>query len=319
MLQQHQHQQQQQQQHEANLKQDSFSILFLAFKCRDSDEMAWMECRHPYCVQVRSNWAHMRSCFSGHTGECKRCLQFEDQIYRHAESCTDGSCPVTMCNTYKQRLQQQFGYLPYDQAHHPLTGPAPQQHPHPTLQRRSSYSGMEQYYSNQQASMLYSLSQFESAGQQDTATSRYIGARADEIVEKLDREEPLLPQQQQQPEPPLNANSLPPSSLGRPGSLRNSAAPPPASEDPHYQPITMLSPIVERSEESPISLSAPPHLWGGDMQSLSLMSSDMDGVVRQGSRTAPSMGGLNSLCAEEDEELSMYPEQKVLYKFRDVS
>lgn len=298
------------QQNQVNFNCDSSSVLFLAFKCKELNQLAWKDCKHPYCVQVRNNLNHMKTCFNSHSGNCKRCQQFENQMYRHAETCNDNLCPIEMCHSIKHQLQHDFGYLPYDQSH---TSSMPAQHHQ--LARRSSFGGTDQYYSmSEHSSTLYSLSQ-SSIAQEDTPTSRYIGARADEIVTKLDQEEPLLPSPPPTPtcEQSMNANSTPPASLGRPGSLRTGGAAP--NEETLYQPISMLSPIVERSEDSP-SFPTAPQLWGG-MHSMSLMSYELDGVIGQGSKTIPSMG-LNSLGGQDD-NMTEYPEQQVLHKLRDVS
>lgn len=279
---------------------DGSSVLFLAYKCKELNPSAWAECKHPYCVMVRNNLAHMRTCYAG-TGECKRCQLFDAQMYRHAEACTFLVCPVDMCRNIKQQLQQEFGSLPYDH-NNPFV-------PHP-LQRRNSFGASDQYYGStgHQSGLFLSFSQIESGNfSEDSPVSRYIGARADEIVSKLDREEPLLA-----PEVP---NAAPPTSLGRPGSLRATCTP---NED--YQILNVLSPIAERSEDLSPSFGIP-HLLGGhqSMQSLSLMSSyEQDGINKPASRMAPSMGGPNSLVVEEDDQ-TVFPEQQVMHQFRNVS
>lgn len=294
-------------------------------------------------AQVRDNLSHVRSCFSGRSGSCQRCHKFQDQLHRHAETCSQPLCPVEGCHSIKQQLQYQFGHTPYHAHHHhhhpslnvggglDHQGHAPSsttssQHPR-QLVRRSSFGGVDQYY-YEHASMLYtSLSQYETSMlQEDSPTSRFIEARADEIVSKLDKEEPLLPPASQptsnsehQPTS-LNANALPPASLGgRPASLRTAAlgAVPGGGEDVPYQPTTMLSPIVERSEDSP-SFPTAPQLWGASTQPMSLMSSyELDGVIGQASKTMPSLG-MNSLGGQDD-NLTEYPEQVIKHRLRDVS
>ena len=296
-------------QQQINFTCDSSSILFLAFKCKELNQSAWQTCKHPYCVHVRNNLAHESTCFNGRSGSCKRCFQFHNELYRHAELCTDTMCPVEMCHSYKQLLHSVLGNMAYQpQGPGSLQGALQ----HPQLARRSSFSGLEQQYSMGDSSdMYYSLN--HSTITEDTPTSLYIGARADEIVNKLDQEIPLII-----PETPVNSNSnsLPPASLGRPGSLKTTGvATSSEGEATLYQPLSMLSPIVEGSEDFP-SFPGGPQLWGG-VQPLSLMSScEADGVMGQGSKTMPSMS-LNSLGGEDD-NLTVYPEQRVLHKLREV-
>ena len=163
----------------------------------------------------------------------------------------------------------------------------------PQLHRRNSFGG--NVYSISHSDMLHSLSQFETGHiPDDSPTARFIEAKAAEIVQQLDQEEPLL-----SVDPPISA---PPTSLGRPSSLR------PANEDPSYQTGVsqgVLSPIVERSEDisSPASAGLQSyigHSFPSQTTSLSLMSSyEQDGIVKP---------------VEAD-----YPDQKILCKFRTVS
>lgn len=75
--------------------------------------------------------------------------------------------------------------------------------------------------------------------------------------------------------------------------------------------VGVLSPIAERSEDSP-SFGGVRLLVG--TQSLSLMSSYEPDGIRQGSKTA----GLNSLGGQND-NLTVYPDQRILHQFRTVS
>jgi hypothetical protein len=278
---------QQQEDLQSPFSYDASSLLFLAYKCKELNPMAWNDCKHPYCVMVRGNLAHMRQCYAG-VGDCKRCQKFDEQIFKHAGGCTLTNCPVDMCRNTKQQLQLELASLPYDH-NNPLM-------PHP-LQRRNSVGGSDQYYGSALQSGLFSFSQYESLNiSEDSPVARYIEARAEEIVKKLEQEEPLLPSETPNAVPPTSL-AVPPTSLGRPSSLlRSNTAP---IED--YQ-VNMLSPIAESPP------FGPPHLMGGD-KSLSLMSSyEQDGLSK-----AP-----NSLAVEGKVDME-YPDQQVMHKFRDVS
>ena len=224
-------------------------------------------------------------------------------MYRHAESCTEDFCPVEMCKGIKQQLRHEYGYLPYNH-----NNPLLPRH----LQRRNSL-GSYYYGGDGYSSFLLSLNQLESGYfPEDSPTARFIGKRADEIIDRLDREEPLLP-------PEVTA-SAPPTSTGRPSSLISSFIS--QNEEIPYQMAGgiqgMLSPIAERSEEIQSPSSAIGHHSLLSQQTHpSLMSSSLDGITDAASKATP-LPGLNSLLCKGDIE-TKFPRQEVLHKFRTVS
>ncbi len=191
--------------------------------------------------------------------------------------------------------------------------------------------GSSLLYDNEDDHIRHSLSQFECGNlPEDSPTARFIGTRADEIVKKLDMEEPLLPPP---PPPPLPSSKLisavhATTSVGRPSSLGASLA---SCEDIPCPTgggaQGMLSPIAEKSEDvSSPSSAGPRSLVGRSLPSQQAgfssykQDSPFVGAGGVGVNSNSSLGVVTMERGEEKENIeSEYPQQEVLCKFRTVS
>ena len=150
----------------------------------------------------------------------------------HSKACTNQSCPVAMCSETKNLIQAQKdqirkGSLVRSQSFHERT---------PV----SENTGLPYYLANLHIynSNDFSLRGYSSLGEPpDSVTMEVIQAKAQEIVDRLDKEEPLL-----------NNNPAPVSE--RPGSLMQEDL-----RGNQGSGGSMLSPIVEMRED--LSLQSP--------------------------------------------------------------
>lgn len=299
-------------------------LLLLAYECRQTNTGAWSHCQHPYCVFIRLMSQHFNSYRDSHNHTCEKCSNFVDMLNKHIGSCSDAHCPIQMCrsarNQYPTTLAQfQFG------GHLTPVGDG--------VSRSSSSDGKPQG--------LHIIGRSSSFGAADTNVKRSFfssrGAapvisdltraalreRAEQIVDRLDQEEPLL----SAPSSGVLISGVSGTHHG-PISLPSDSAP----YQIGVQQQIMLSPIAEQpgtEDVSPSFASMPPFSHHGSQPQFSSLGSgysscDMDGPGHTSMDRAsapPQSINLGSESTQEPQEQVpvAYPKQKVLHCLNTVS
>ena len=229
-------------------------ILLLAFKCRGSCS-DWNKCTHPYCFIVRRQWHRYRKCCNNLLHTCSECSKFLGLVRDHALKCKDQACPVVMCSETKRLRLSLQNQLREDKT---MTNSTSRQRKGGIVRSRSftertptselqslpafpsSYAPAS--YNPDDFSVRGYLTQVGLSNAPASLTMDMIQAKAEEIVARLDEEEPLL----QQNDLPSGPSSLP---NERPKSLSASMIKP--DNFPYHGGVggNALSPIVEGRED----------------------------------------------------------------------
>ena len=308
---------------------------------------SWACCQHPYCVFIRQMSQHFNAYHNSHNHTCERCSNFTEMLNKHISSCTKPHCPIQMCRSTRQ--QQQMYLLPTSTAAQFQFG----SHSAPVVEKDSPRPGQAvASMSNKPAPPLLRMvgrsSSFNAADMDsDESLSLMISskgvvplisslnranlrARAEEIVNRLDREEPLLTQQNQQHLPPVPPNSLPthPAHHGGPMSLPSNDS----TSSYHPQMMgggqqIMLSPIAEMpgNEDVSPSYSVPPLSHHGSQPQFSSLgsgysSAELDGPGQNSMGGAPQSLKIGSEKMQETgQQLTKYPKQTLLHRLEPVS
>lgn len=271
---------------------------------------------------------HFNSYRDSHNHTCEKCSNFVDMLNKHIGSCSNAHCPIQMCrnarNQYPTTLAQfQFGSNRSTPVGNGISRQSASSHGKPQglqmLGRSSSFCAEDTDVNSSRSSVLSSRGVAPVISDLARASLR---ARAEEIVNRLDREEPFF-------SAPLGM--LIPSVSGAhhgPMSL-------PSDSTPYQigvQQQIVLSPIAEQpstEDISPSFSSMPPLSHHGSQPQFSSLGSgysscDMDGPGHTSMDRAsapPQSIKLGSERVQEPQEQVpiSYPKQKVLHQLNTVS
>ena len=179
-----------------------------------------------------------------------------------------------------------FGEVPQDEAEEKMTSASESSVTVQMITLTEDSDGEGSFDQNHRSgfqSGLFSMSQYKSEG---IPAAHYLEAQAEEIMDKLDKEEPLLPSEFSNA-PPTTPTTAPP--MGQLSSVPNMLLP----ESPPFENLDFFS----------------------SDKSLSLVSSYENGLNKQISRGTEEP---NSLAVEGKVETE-YPEQQITHEFRVVS
>ena len=193
-------------------------LLLLAYECRQANLGGWSVCLHPYCTFIRQMSHHFNIYHNNHNHTCERCSNFAEMLNQHISSCTNPHCSVPMCRTTRQQQQLylststtaqfQFGgnhSAPVDEKDSPLrpgqaaaviSGRSPGLR---MIGRSSSFSsadrqGQESNGPMSLSSLINSKGVAPLISPLTQAKMRAnLRAKAEEILNRLDQEEPLIP------------------------------------------------------------------------------------------------------------------------------
>ena len=302
--------------------QDDF--LLLAYECRQSNMGGWTGCRHPYCVYIRIMSQHYNSHRNSHNHTCEKCSNFVDMMNKHMSSCTKTHCPIQLCRNSRQQYHPMAMQFHFSNSSTQLVEKdSPQSSSH-SMRSRPHVLGRSSSSADIEESTSYSsvLSSIGAAPVISGLARASLRAKAEEIVNRLDREEPLFSESSASASSGLLTQQIPhslPTNFG-PMSLPTDSAP--------FQPQVgqgqiMLSPIAEQpgTEDASPSSNVPQLLHHGSNPQFPSFGSgfssyEMDGPghTSMDRATVPPQ----SLKLEPNEQHN-FPKQQVLHQLKPVS
>ena len=248
--------------------------LLLAFCCRQEREAQWGSCSHFHCQTTRMQWEHFKSCQPANSAahSCAKCTLFQKSVLSHAMKCAngDGGCPVPMCSDAKRKLQQYSSSVTRSSSSSDLVC-----YPPPTPRQRvgsvGSSSFMRQGSTTSGPSYIAARNALTAAGIGSLPSSLVLDlkTKAEEIVSKLEQEEPL---EEDFHTPESSTHSRPSTFQSAPSGTSSASGVGAPGEAQYLPPLALqgkLSPIAELpSPASELSfhgssVSSPAHVVQG--------------------------------------------------------